>query len=53
MCALVVVIIVVINDHMQALGHARNSNRLHCLGSFILLDTPANMLQVIATIIRH
>ena len=31
----------------RALGHARRSNRLQCLGDFILADTPANGLQVL------
>ena len=31
----------------RALGHARRSNRLHCLADFIRVDTPANGLQVL------
>ena len=31
----------------RALGHARRSNRLQCLGDFIRADTPANGLQVL------
>ena len=31
----------------RALGHARRSNRLHCLGDFMRADTPANGLQVL------
>ena len=35
------------HDMQRALGHARNSNRLHCLGNFVRIDTAANGLQVV------
>ena len=34
------------HDMQRALGHARNSNRLHCLGSFVRIETAANGLQM-------
>jgi len=34
------------HDMQRALGHARNSNRLHCLGDFVRIETAANGLQV-------
>ena len=35
------------HDMERALGHARNSNRLHCLGDFVRIETAANGLQVV------
>ena len=34
------------HDMQRALGHARNSNRLRCLGDFVQLETAANGLEV-------
>ena len=35
------------HDMQRALGHARMSNRLHCLSDVVRIDTPANGLQVL------
>ena len=35
------------HDMQRALGHARNNNRLHCLGDFVRIITAANGLQVV------
>lgn len=34
------------HDVQRALGHARMSNRMHCLGDVVRVDAPANGLQV-------
>ena len=34
------------HDMQRALGHARMSNRLHCIGDFVRIETAANGLQV-------
>lgn len=35
------------HDMQRALGHARNSNRLRCLGDFMFIESAANGLQVL------